>query len=282
MRHFIEILMLASLIVFVSCSDNDENNNNVGNQTEKTDSIQTTGDEDETTQWPTSEEMKKEEYFPIGTRWVEVWDAYQLKVDEDGLPCGRDTVPTYYYVEYVVDENTTDADMPSKHVAVTHHFEPSEIRTNFMLYEPVRTDFFIEEKDGVVYQSDYLIDPYAYRVQAYDFVWDEGKKLYTTHGFYYNNENGTSESTLDMFGTVSKDSVELRQLADGKNYMYMPSANLYRGIGRTDGKLFNIPCEIRITGYVEFEVDAVGLAQFYRNGQLIYENKELMNKVEAQ
>lgn len=108
-------------------------------------------------------------------------------------------------------------------------------------------------------------------------MWTEGKELSHVALCYY--DGFETEDSIEVVGTVSRSTVRTKKLHDGTYCLYMPSAHIYRGIGCIAESMFLGNDGILPTTKFEIVREAVGLARFYRDGTLLYEDDEMIGKL---
>lgn len=283
--------LLLLLICALSACGDDEEEKVVNKDDEKVDSTEVIP------QWPTEEEMTSTIYYPVGTKWEEVWGAWRMKgtADDDSQ---TDAYPytlkhniREYYENYPYTLFTTtyevkeDVEVDGKiyhYIEISNDFvAPEEGKTSWPLLGSMPKDLFIREDNGLIYRhqaygvTSRRVDT-EYSALAYNFVWTEGALIQrvslTTFG-----EDSSYEDQMETFGTVDSTSVENVKMADGSYCLYMPSAGLYRGIGTEEGGLFPDVNAIRPTTSFEIVCEPIYLKRFWRNGVLLYENDKAAN-----
>lgn len=282
MKKLMTLVCILSISCFIlSCGNDSEDelqkeeqtstseNNNEGsesNDSTKTGTSKNNSDSidvDSTTYpqgWPSEETMASETYYPIGTKWQEVWSATQRTKNE---PYG------YFYIEFEVVKDTISpySGLKCRYASITDYFKaPEEIsEPGFILNDiPWNDKLYIYEEDGLVYQM--YIEETAYKPLAYNFVWTIGLELYRDMNIYGDEQ--------ERMGVVSANTVDKVVLLDGKEYLYIPSAEIYRGIGKVNDSLFPY-IGVLSPSMFEVHVQPIGVARFWRNGNLIYENTAL-------
>lgn len=287
------ILLMASMFVACSGDYKDEEANPlevvIGNNSRSDNS---SDEGDEVTEWPSEAEMASQIYYPIGTKWQEVWAAERWKKQEDGIKSvhkapqysniknhdSRYEPYEYFTITFEVDKDTVVCGRTLRHVSLNSDFvPPTDIEINEQLLdESEYTDYFIEEDAGVIYIThDYSFksDGSDYHKDLlYDFVWTDGKELsYVQYCMHSPND------LMDTLGIVSPSTVRVKTLLDGTDCLYMPSAKLYRGIGFVNTGLHHVLPGILPTMLFEIKREPVGIARFYRDGKLLYEDKEMLD-----
>jgi len=253
-------------------------------------------DSEEVTTWPSEDEMASQTYYPIGTKWQETWAATRMKdkncngikpvyqaprrINSEYKDLYEDTPYDYFTMTFEIDKDTIVNGNTLHHVTISHDFTaPTDRRTDYPLIDGDYNDFYIEEYNGVIYMvGEYSLEADGdnyHKDLAYDFVWTEGKELSHVKLCYYDGFDTDDE--MEVVGTVTKSTVKMKRLCDGTHCLYMPTANLYRGIGCITGSMFLGHEGILTTTLFEVVREPIGLTRFYRDGVLLYENNEVID-----
>lgn len=300
-KIFMSVLVLALSGMFMACGNSSDEIEKapseliIGENSRGGDDVDGSDDGENVTEWPTDDEMSSKTYFPVGTKWQETWAATRMKepggdgikpvykaprrIDSVYKDMYEDTPYQYFTMTFEVDRDTIIRGKTLHHVTLSSDFvQPTESRTEWPLIYGDYTDFFIEEEMGSIYYvAEFFIDKkgVSHRDLVCDFVWTQGKEL--LHVTMCNYDGYDSGDKIESFGTVSQSTVKQKKLLDGSYHLYMPSANLYQGIGCATGSMFLIESGLQPTTLFEVVREPVGLARFYRDGKLLYEDQELID-----
>lgn len=284
-------IFLCAMSFFTACGDDAEEEKKE-DKTEKEE--EKTESEDSVPEWPSVEAMESTTYYPIGTKWQEVWAARKLKSMSEAKSSRHkmhmyDVCSEYYeeepYAYFTVTfEVTEDSVVEGKtlhHIVTTNDFVKPDISYTIGV-EGIIKNIYIYEDKGAIYQYNISYNPgLSHPAEAYDFVWTEGKELsrikYTTFDEYMYDP---AYDEYESLGIVEKDSIENVKLLDGNYYLYLPASHFYRGIGTTVGSIFLDVDNLLPDCLYDIVKTPVGLLRFWHGDTLVYQDDEMAKLVE--